>query len=66
MTVAEGNTELPKHSLIVQGYDVVGQVKSEGESVKNTIVVLLSEVNLSLINYIVIYAFIYYRKLDLL
>ncbi|CAG9855021.1 unnamed protein product [Phyllotreta striolata] len=42
VVVTEGNTELPKNSLVIQGFDVSGQVKSEGESVKDTIVALLS------------------------
>ncbi|XP_056645708.1 BOS complex subunit NOMO1 [Diorhabda sublineata] len=43
VTVEEGNAELPTNSLVIQGYDVIGQVKSDGESVKDTIVVLLSK-----------------------
>lgn len=41
--VEEGNTELPKNSLVIQGYDVIGEVKSDGESVKDIIVILSSK-----------------------
>lgn len=29
--VAEGNTELPTGSLLIEGYDVTGMIKSDGE-----------------------------------
>lgn len=40
VTVSEGNTELPDNSLIVQGYDVTGSIKSDGEPVKGVYVIL--------------------------
>lgn len=41
VNVAQGNTELPSGSLVVNGYDVTGFVKSEGEPVKDVTVLLL-------------------------
>nr|XP_023013784.1 nodal modulator 3 [Leptinotarsa decemlineata] len=41
--VAESNTELPKNSLVIQGYDVSGSVKSENEPVKGASILLFSE-----------------------
>ncbi|XP_015834614.2 BOS complex subunit NOMO1 [Tribolium castaneum] len=43
VVVAEGNTELAAKSLIIQGYDVVGAVKDEGEPIKDTTVVLYAQ-----------------------
>lgn len=45
VTVTEGNTDLPPKSLLVQGYDVVGAVKSEGEPVRDTLVLLYQKGN---------------------
>lgn len=42
MDVKEGNTELPRKSLIIKGYDVVGFVKVGGEPVKNVHVAISS------------------------
>ncbi|KAJ8968511.1 hypothetical protein NQ317_016159 [Molorchus minor] len=41
--VAESNTELPKNSLIVQGYDVSGKVKTNGEAVKDVTILLFAK-----------------------
>ena len=43
VVVAEGNTELPAKSLIIQGYDVTGVVKDEGEPIKDATIVLFAE-----------------------
>lgn len=45
--VAEGNTELPPHSLIVKGYDISGFIKADGDPVSDVYVVLstLNEVS---------------------
>lgn len=40
--VAEGNTELSPKSLIIQGYDVTGSVKDEGEPIKDTTIALFA------------------------
>lgn len=45
VTVTEGNTDLPTKSLIVQGYDVNGIIKSEGEPIRDTIVLLFHNGN---------------------
>nr|CAI5861761.1 unnamed protein product [Callosobruchus analis] len=41
--VAESNAELQKNSLIVQGYEVMGKVTSDGEPVKGVIILLYSQ-----------------------
>ncbi|VEN53892.1 unnamed protein product [Callosobruchus maculatus] len=43
--VAESNAELQKNSLIVQGYEVVGKVTSDGEPVKGVTILLFSQEN---------------------
>ncbi|KAJ8923473.1 hypothetical protein NQ315_010051 [Exocentrus adspersus] len=41
--VAESNAELPKNSLVVQGYDVRGKVRSDGEPMRGVTVILFSK-----------------------
>ncbi|CAH0562230.1 unnamed protein product [Brassicogethes aeneus] len=45
--VTEGNTELASGSLVVQGYDVKGKVFSNGDPMKNTVIVLLEKAGTS-------------------
>lgn len=49
VTVTEGNTELPENSLIVQGFDVTGSIKSDGEPVKGVYVILFKTENVNLV-----------------
>ncbi|KAJ8945589.1 hypothetical protein NQ314_009109 [Rhamnusium bicolor] len=41
--VAESNTELPKSSLVIQGYEVKGLVISEGDPVKDATIIAFSK-----------------------
>ncbi|KAG5882400.1 hypothetical protein JTB14_008975 [Gonioctena quinquepunctata] len=43
--VAESNTELPKNSLVIKGYDVSGTVKSGEDPVKGASILLFSDEN---------------------
>lgn len=48
--VAESNAELVKSSLVIQGYDVKGNVKSDNEPVKGVTIVLFSKEEVNVLN----------------